>query len=479
MVSNYCASVLLVIVLCQLLPASSVLFFQRELRSSAPAVSKSVQRARECPTGRSRVLTSALVWRTLQEGYARYLFGVSRRGDRSSRVLDLSGCPLSQISRDAFDPLITAQNALSKSSNANGSSKNISTSPKIRAALGVRVIDLSDSRLDRVMRGAFHDMQHLRSIRLTSSQNLRFISDGAFERLPGLRVLDVSHSPRLEYISPAAFQQTPKLRLLLLRNCSSLLGLQVPDFIFQKPPTILLSSPKPKAVAGALSNSERGLVTVDLRSSSGLLCKCELLALFATTRVFLNQSSQCILEDAISYSDSRNSLQTQNQRRQQLEDLRAGRATDCDCRPHAVVMPLGPISSSYAATRTITAPKTPTGGRSFSRKRTPILKLTARAGRRVALACRTFEAQNTSLEWSWKSLHRGSNASRQIASSQNAGLLVLQFKSLRTAHAGLYTCTAASNCGAHSTAVRLVVKKALQRELMDRTHKRFTLFPLQ
>uniref|UniRef100_A0A4W4H7L6 Uncharacterized protein n=1 Tax=Electrophorus electricus TaxID=8005 RepID=A0A4W4H7L6_ELEEL len=82
----------------------------------------------------------------------------------------------------------------------------------------LKFLDLNKNPIERIRRGDFVDMIHMKELGINSMPELVSIDGFAVANLPELTKIEATNNPRLSYIHPNAFHKLPRLETLMLNN---------------------------------------------------------------------------------------------------------------------------------------------------------------------------------------------------------------------------------------------------------------------
>ncbi|XP_076877732.1 leucine-rich repeat neuronal protein 3 [Brachyhypopomus gauderio] len=88
----------------------------------------------------------------------------------------------------------------------------------LRKVHSLRFLDLNKNPIERIRRGDFVDMIHMKELGINSMPALISIDGFAVTNLPELTKIEATNNPRLSYIHPNAFFKLPRLETLMLNN---------------------------------------------------------------------------------------------------------------------------------------------------------------------------------------------------------------------------------------------------------------------
>ncbi|XP_055048207.2 leucine-rich repeat neuronal protein 3 [Misgurnus anguillicaudatus] len=88
----------------------------------------------------------------------------------------------------------------------------------LRQVRNLKFLDLNKNPIERVQRGDFVDMIHLKELGINSMPDLVSIDSFAVHNLPELTKIEATNNPRLSYIHPNAFSKLPRLESLMLNS---------------------------------------------------------------------------------------------------------------------------------------------------------------------------------------------------------------------------------------------------------------------
>ncbi|NXT03621.1 LRRN3 protein, partial [Jacana jacana] len=88
----------------------------------------------------------------------------------------------------------------------------------IQKATNLKFLDLNKNPINRIRRGDFSNMLHLKELGINNMPELISIDSLAVDNLPDLRKIEATNNPRLSYIHPNAFYRLPKLESLMLNS---------------------------------------------------------------------------------------------------------------------------------------------------------------------------------------------------------------------------------------------------------------------
>lgn len=88
----------------------------------------------------------------------------------------------------------------------------------LRKVQSLKFLDLNKNPIERINRGDFVDMIHMKELGINSMPDLVSIDSFAVSNLPGLTKIEATNNPRLSYIHPNAFYNLPRLETLMLNH---------------------------------------------------------------------------------------------------------------------------------------------------------------------------------------------------------------------------------------------------------------------
>lgn len=88
----------------------------------------------------------------------------------------------------------------------------------LRKAPNLKFLDLNKNPIERINRGDFVDMVHMKELGINSMPDLVSIDSFAVSNLPELTKIEATNNPRLSYIHPNAFYNLPRLETLMLND---------------------------------------------------------------------------------------------------------------------------------------------------------------------------------------------------------------------------------------------------------------------
>ncbi|KAM6321065.1 leucine-rich repeat neuronal protein 3 [Aegotheles albertisi] len=88
----------------------------------------------------------------------------------------------------------------------------------LQKATKLKFLDLNKNPINRIRRGDFSNMLHLKELGINNMPELISIDSLAVDNLPDLRKIEATNNPRLSYIHPNAFYRLPKLESLMLNS---------------------------------------------------------------------------------------------------------------------------------------------------------------------------------------------------------------------------------------------------------------------
>ncbi|NXD72835.1 LRRN3 protein, partial [Eolophus roseicapillus] len=88
----------------------------------------------------------------------------------------------------------------------------------LQKATKLKFLDLNKNPINRIRRGDFSNMLHLKELGINNMPELISIDGLAVNNLPDLRKIEATNNPRLSYIHPNAFYRLPKLESLMLNS---------------------------------------------------------------------------------------------------------------------------------------------------------------------------------------------------------------------------------------------------------------------
>ncbi|NWH59124.1 LRRN3 protein, partial [Geococcyx californianus] len=88
----------------------------------------------------------------------------------------------------------------------------------LQKAKNLKFLDLNKNPINRIRRGDFSNMLHLKELGINNMPELISIDSLAVDNLPDLRKIEATNNPRLSYIHPNAFYRLPKLESLMLNS---------------------------------------------------------------------------------------------------------------------------------------------------------------------------------------------------------------------------------------------------------------------
>lgn len=75
----------------------------------------------------------------------------------------------------------------------------------------LKFLDLNKNPIQRIQKGDFRDMMHLKELAKSSMPGLVSIDSLALDNLPELTKLEATNNPRLSFIHPRSFYWLPSL----------------------------------------------------------------------------------------------------------------------------------------------------------------------------------------------------------------------------------------------------------------------------
>ncbi|XP_036373924.1 leucine-rich repeat neuronal protein 3-like [Megalops cyprinoides] len=88
----------------------------------------------------------------------------------------------------------------------------------LKRVQSLKFLDLNKNPIQRIQRGDFMDMLHLKELGINSMPELVSIDSFALNNLPELTKIEATNNPKLSYIHPNAFYKLPKLETLMLNS---------------------------------------------------------------------------------------------------------------------------------------------------------------------------------------------------------------------------------------------------------------------
>ncbi|XP_026991925.2 leucine-rich repeat neuronal protein 3 [Tachysurus fulvidraco] len=88
----------------------------------------------------------------------------------------------------------------------------------LRKVQSLKFLDLNKNPIERINRGDFVDMIHMKELGINSMPDLVSIDSFAVSNLPELTKIEATNNPRLSYIHPNAFYNLPRLETLMLND---------------------------------------------------------------------------------------------------------------------------------------------------------------------------------------------------------------------------------------------------------------------
>ncbi|NXC39464.1 LRRN3 protein, partial [Penelope pileata] len=88
----------------------------------------------------------------------------------------------------------------------------------LQKVTNLKFLDLNKNPINRIRRGDFSNMLHLKELGINNMPELISIDSLAVDNLPDLRKIEATNNPRLSYIHPNAFYRLPKLESLMLNS---------------------------------------------------------------------------------------------------------------------------------------------------------------------------------------------------------------------------------------------------------------------
>ncbi|KAI4899707.1 hypothetical protein NFI96_001084 [Prochilodus magdalenae] len=88
----------------------------------------------------------------------------------------------------------------------------------LRKVRSLKFLDLNKNPIERIRRGDFVDMIHMKELGINSMPELVSIDGFAVTNLPELTKIEATNNPRLSYIHPNAFYKLPRLETLMLNS---------------------------------------------------------------------------------------------------------------------------------------------------------------------------------------------------------------------------------------------------------------------
>lgn len=88
----------------------------------------------------------------------------------------------------------------------------------LRKVPSLKFLDLNKNPIERINRGDFADMIHMKELGINSMPDLVAIDSFAVSNLPELTKIEATNNPRLSYIHPNAFYNLPRLETLMLND---------------------------------------------------------------------------------------------------------------------------------------------------------------------------------------------------------------------------------------------------------------------
>ncbi|KAM4618971.1 leucine-rich repeat neuronal protein 3 [Polymixia lowei] len=88
----------------------------------------------------------------------------------------------------------------------------------LKRVQSLKFLDLNKNPIERIQRGDFMDMIHLKELGINSMPELVSIDGFALNNLPELTKIEATNNPKLSYIHPRAFHRLPRLETLMLNS---------------------------------------------------------------------------------------------------------------------------------------------------------------------------------------------------------------------------------------------------------------------
>lgn len=88
----------------------------------------------------------------------------------------------------------------------------------LRKVKSLKFLDLNKNPIERIRRGDFLDMTHMKELGINSMPELVSIDGFAVANLPELTKIEATNNPKLSYIHPNAFYKLPRLETLMLNS---------------------------------------------------------------------------------------------------------------------------------------------------------------------------------------------------------------------------------------------------------------------
>ncbi|XP_066505925.1 leucine-rich repeat neuronal protein 3 [Hoplias malabaricus] len=88
----------------------------------------------------------------------------------------------------------------------------------LRKVQSLKFLDLNKNPIERIRRGDFVDMIHMKELGINSMPELVSIDGFAVTNMPELTKIEATNNPRLSYIHPNAFYKLPRLETLMLNS---------------------------------------------------------------------------------------------------------------------------------------------------------------------------------------------------------------------------------------------------------------------
>ncbi|MCJ8734349.1 hypothetical protein PDJAM_G00234230 [Pangasius djambal] len=88
----------------------------------------------------------------------------------------------------------------------------------LRKVQSLKFLDLNKNPIEKINRGDFVDMIHMKELGINSMPDLVSIDSFAVSNLPELTKIEATNNPRLSYIHPNAFYNLPRLETLMLND---------------------------------------------------------------------------------------------------------------------------------------------------------------------------------------------------------------------------------------------------------------------
>ncbi|KAL4640711.1 leucine-rich repeat neuronal protein 3-like [Arapaima gigas] len=88
----------------------------------------------------------------------------------------------------------------------------------LKKLLSLKFLDLNKNPIQRIQRGDFVDLLHLKELGINSMPELVSIDSFALSNLPELTKIEATNNPKLSYIHPNAFYKLPRLETLMVNS---------------------------------------------------------------------------------------------------------------------------------------------------------------------------------------------------------------------------------------------------------------------